>query len=246
VNELLQFRHVSKRYDSKTVVDAVSFSVRSGRITGLLGPNGSGKTTLVRMALGLASTDDGDVMLQGRPYMQHENPVHAVGVLLESAGLHPRMTARRHLRIAALRIGVGRARLEAVLAEVGLSAVADSRIKAFSLGMRQRLGLATALLGEPRLLVLDEPSNGLDPEGMRWLRGFLRSFADAGGAVLLTSHHLAEMTRVIDDVVILREGHVIVDRPLESVDGPDLEALYLDAMAHVPDDSTIGGHHASQ
>lgn len=239
---LLEFRDVTKPYGAKKAVDEVSFSVEPGRIAGLLGPNGSGKTTLVRILLGLAAQGSGSALVEGRPYRLHRKPGQTVGVLLETAGLHPGMTARRHLTIAALSIGVGMRRIDAVLEEVGLASAAEARIKTFSLGMRQRLGLATAILGEPKLLILDEPTNGLDPEATIWLREFLRAFADDGGAVLITSHQLAELSRVLDDVVILRAGHVVGRYALADLNGRDLESLYLEVVTAKGDVSIRGGH----
>ena len=206
---MLEFSHVTKHYDSRTVLDDVTFDVKAGWVTGLVGPNGSGKTTLARILLGLAAADSGSVRIDGLPYTALDRPGHTVGTLFESVGLHPNMTAYRHLRIQALAVDASEKRVADVLADVGLGAAATRKIRGFSLGMRQRLGLATALLGRPQILVLDEPANGLDPEGIRWLRNFLRSFADLGGTVLVTSHQLAELARFADDVVVMEHGRIV-------------------------------------
>ena len=226
----LDVRGLCKSFRGRLRVDDVSFSVRSGRVVGLLGPNGAGKTTTIRLLLGLAASDAGEALVLGRRYRDLEHPARAVGAVLDQGGLHPARTGRQHLRIAALRAGVGAERVDAVLAEVGMTAEADRRASGYSLGMRQRIAIAAALLGEPRLLVLDEPSNGLDPAGMHWLRSRLRAFADAGGAVLLSSHLLSDLQEIADDVVVVADGRVVADTTtadaLAQSEG-DLERFYL-------------------
>lgn len=232
---MLEFSHVTKHYDSRTVLDDVTFDVKAGWVTGLVGPNGSGKTTLARILLGLAAADSGSVRIDGLPYTALDRPGHTVGTLFESVGLHPNMTAYRHLRIQALAVDASEKRVADVLADVGLGAAATRKIRGFSLGMRQRLGLATALLGRPQILVLDEPANGLDPEGIRWLRNFLRSFADLGGTVLVTSHQLAELARFADDVVVISQGRVVDARPIAGLGGDELEDIYRKAVGSIAD-----------
>ena len=232
---MLEFSHVTKHYDSRTVLDDVTFDVKAGWVTGLVGPNGSGKTTLARILLGLAAADSGSVRIDGLPYTALDRPGHTVGTLFESVGLHPHMTAYRHLRIQALAVDASEKRVADVLADVGLGAAATRKIRGFSLGMRQRLGLATALLGRPQILVLDEPANGLDPEGIRWLRNFLRSFADLGGTVLVTSHQLAELARFADDVVVISQGRVVDARPIAGLGGDELEDIYRKAVGSIAD-----------
>ena len=223
-------RGLRKTYHSTTAVEEVSFSVARGRVLGLLGPNGAGKTTSMRMLLGLVSPDAGEALIEGRPYARLDDPARTVGAVLDAGGLHPGRTARQHLRIAAALAGIGDARVRPLLDETGLADAADRPMRTYSLGMRQRVALATALLGEPSVLVLDEPANGLDPAGTRWLRDLLHAFAQRGGAVLLSSHILAEVAQVAHDVVVIDHGRVVgggrVDE-LADAHGGDLESFYL-------------------
>jgi ABC-2 type transport system ATP-binding protein len=184
--------------------------VREGAITGFLGPNGSGKTTTLRALLGLVTPSSGSALVFGRPYRDLDHPARRVGAVLGTAS-HPGRTARDHLRVLAMPLRVGRRRVEEVLAAVGLDAAADRPTGGFSLGMRGRLALATALIGDPELLVLDEPNGGLDPEGIRWLRSFLRSWAAQGRTALLSSHVLAEVAQTVDNIVIISQGRVVLD-----------------------------------
>jgi ABC-2 type transport system ATP-binding protein len=222
--------NLSKRYGDQVVVDEVSFTLQPGSVTGFVGPNGAGKTTTLRLLLGLAEPSAGTALVFGRPYRELENPVRRVGAVLESADFDPGRSGRNHLRSLALAAGIGFERVEELLALVELSAAAGRPVRTYSLGMRRRLGLAGALLGDPELLVLDEPSNGLDPAGMHWLRGFLRAFADAGGTVLVSSHVLAEVAQTVDSVLILSDGRLVAERRIDEL--PDvasaLEALYLE------------------
>lgn len=225
---------LSKSFNGQPAVDDVTFEVPNGRVVGLLGPNGAGKTTTTRMILGLAAPDRGEAVIHGKPYRSLLRPARMVGAVLDSGGLHPGRTGRDHLRIAAAQIDIPPARIDAVIDEVGLRSAADRRVAGYSLGMRQRVALAAALLGEPSILVLDEPANGLDPAGMHWLRGLIRSFADAGGAVLLSSHVLSEVALVADDIVVIAEGRVAAAGELQSTiaaHGGDLESFYLDLTA---------------
>ncbi|KAA9135801.1 ABC transporter ATP-binding protein [Microbacterium caowuchunii] len=226
----IEVRALRKSFRGQVRVDDVSFSVGRGRVAGLLGPNGAGKTTTIRMLLGLAQPASGSALVLGRPYRELESPGSTVGAVLDSGGLHPARSGRMHLRIVAARAGIPASRIEEVLAEVGMTADADRRAGGYSLGMRQRIALAAALLGSPEILVLDEPANGLDPTGMHWLRQRLRSFADAGGTVLLSSHLLADVQDIADDIVMIVDGGVAaassLDEALAASNG-DLEGFYL-------------------
>ncbi|MDA2806307.1 ABC transporter ATP-binding protein [Nocardiopsis suaedae] len=210
-------RGLTKTYGGRRVVDGVSFTVGRGRITGFLGPNGAGKSTTLRMVFGLVRPDSGGAEVLGRPYRELRSPARRVGAALEEGAFVPGRTGRNHLRCAAGPAGCGPGRVDEVLEQVGLADAARRRVGGYSTGMRQRLALATALLGDPELLVLDEPANGLDPAGMLWLRRFLRGFAEAGGAVLLSSHLLGEMEQTVDDVVLLDRGRLVHEGPLEGL-----------------------------
>lgn len=226
----IEARGLRKCFRGQTRVDDVSFTVAPGRVVGLLGPNGAGKTTTIRMLLGLAAADAGAALVFGSPFRDLDDPSRAVGAVLDAGGLHPARTGRQHLQIVAARARLGTEAVRAALTDVGMTDDADRRTGTYSLGMRQRTAIAAALLAGPRLLVLDEPANGLDPAGTHWLRRRLRDFADAGGAVLLSSHLLADVQHVADDVVVLARGRVVADSPLDdalaAADG-DLERFYL-------------------
>jgi ABC-2 type transport system ATP-binding protein len=211
-------------------VDDLSFSLVSGTVTGFLGPNGAGKTTTLRLLLGLAEPSAGEALVYGRRYDQLDRPTRRVGAVLESNDFHPGRSGRDHLRVLAAAAGITVDRVEQVLDLVGLGSAGSRLVKTYSLGMRQRLGLAGALLGDPELLVLDEPANGLDPAGVQWLRSVLRSFADGGGAVLVSSHLLAEVAQSVDRVVIISGGRLVADAPLDQLAGrgQSLEDAYLE------------------
>jgi ABC-2 type transport system ATP-binding protein len=211
---MIEVEHLTKRFRRATAVDDLSFSVPRGRITGFLGPNGAGKTTTLRVLLGLALPTNGRASVAGKRYRELEAPLKTVGAVLEASNYHPARTGRNHLRVLATAAGIAKARVDQVLAEVELSDAARRRVGGYSLGMRQRLSVAAALLGEPELLVLDEPANGLDPEGIRWLRNFLRSFADGGGTVFVSSHVLAEVSQLADEVVIIHRGKLVAHQPV--------------------------------
>lgn len=202
-------RNLTKRFGDVLAVDDLSFDVVAGTVTGFLGPNGAGKTTTLRVLLGLVTATSGSATIAGRPYSELDAPFHHVGAVLEATSFHPGRRAQDHLRVLAVAAGLPERRASEVLEQVGLTAAAERRVKGFSLGMRQRLGLAAALLGDPRVLILDEPTNGLDPEGVHWLRQFLRTYADRGGTVLVSSHLLAEVAQTVDDVVIIAGGRLI-------------------------------------
>ena len=195
----------------------LSFSAKSGLVTGFLGPNGAGKSTTLRAVLGLVRQDAGTATVLGRPYKDLDLPIQRVGAVLEASAVHPGRSGRNHLRVLATAAGLPRSRVEEVLAIVELSGAAKRRAGGYSLGMRQRLGLAAALLGDPEVLVLDEPANGLDPQGIRWLRDFLRSLAAEGRTILISSHVLAEVAQTVDDVVIIAHGKLVVQAPMEEV-----------------------------
>jgi ABC-2 type transport system ATP-binding protein len=220
---------LSKQFGKVRAVDGLTFEVPPGQVTGFLGPNGAGKTTTLRMILGLARPTSGRALIGGLPYHELQAPRREVGAVLETTGFHPGRRGRDHLRVAAQIAGLPERRVDEVLDQVDLTGAAGRRVRGYSLGMRQRLGLAAALLGEPRLLILDEPGNGLDPAGMAWLRGMLRDFAAAGGAVLVSSHLLAEVAQTVDRVVILAGGRVRYNGPLDDLGAEDasLETAFL-------------------
>jgi ABC-2 type transport system ATP-binding protein len=204
----LEVHRLTKRFGAVTAVDDLTFAVRPGTVTGFLGPNGAGKTTTLRMLLGLVTPTSGTATIGGRRYAEIHDPLRQVGAVLEASSFHPGRSARDHLRVLCAAAGLPASRADDALRQVGLAEAAGRRVGGFSLGMRQRLGLASALLGEPGVLILDEPANGLDPEGIRWLRGFLRHLADGGRTVLVSSHVLAEVAQTVDDVVIIATGRL--------------------------------------
>jgi ABC-2 type transport system ATP-binding protein len=221
---------LTKRFGDLTAVSDLSFELDAGTVTGFLGPNGAGKTTTLRMLLGLARPTRGQALVFGRPFAELERPATRVGAVLEASDLHPGRTGRDHLRVLARAAGVPESHVDEVLALVDLQAAADRQADGYSLGMRQRLALAAALLGDPALLVLDEPANGLDPEGVRWLRDFLRTFAGRGGTVLISSHHLAEIAQTVDRVVIIDRGRLVAESALAELapDASSLEDVFLE------------------
>jgi len=208
---------LTKQYGRRTAVDDLTFEAADGRGTGFVGPNGAGKSTTMRMMVGLTRPDRGEVRYHGIPYRQLASPARIVGSVLDARCMHPGRTARDHLRAAAALSRIPVTRIEAVLAEVGLETVADQRAGGFSLGMRQRLALAGALLGEPRILLLDEPSNGLDPDGIRWLRTYLRHFANQGGTVFVSSHLIGELAMFADDLVVVGNGRLLAAEPVAAI-----------------------------
>jgi len=209
--------NLTKRFGRKTAADRLSFTVRAGTITGFLGPNGAGKTTTIRILLGLAASDAGSALILGQPYRRLAAAAATAGALLEDAGYHPGRSARSHLRAAAVAAGIPPRRVGEVLEQVGLASAARQRVGGYSSGMRRRLGLAAALLGQPGILILDEPANGLDPPGVRWLRDLLRGFAANGGTVLVSSHMLDEVARIADDIVLINNGRIVAAAPLQTL-----------------------------
>jgi ABC-2 type transport system ATP-binding protein len=206
---MIEVEGFTKRYGSTLAVDDLSFKVEPGAVTGFLGPNGAGKSTTMRAILGLVLPTAGRTAVLGAQYRELDRPTERVGALLETFDAHPGRSGRSHLRVLALAGGIPRSRVEEVLALVDMTGAGRRRVKGYSLGMRQRLGLAAALLGDPEVLVLDEPANGLDPQGIRWLRDFLRSLAAEGRTILVSSHVLAEVAQTVDDVVIIHRGKLI-------------------------------------
>jgi ABC-2 type transport system ATP-binding protein len=214
---VIEFDDVTKRFGDLVAVDRLTFTVERGNVVGFLGPNGAGKTTTLRRLLGLVAPSSGRATINGLVYRQLPNPMHVVGAVLESSAAYPGRTARNHLRVQAIVGDVSPARVDEVLELVGLSDAADRRVGTFSLGMRQRLGLATALLCDPDILILDEPANGLDPEGVHWLRRLLRGLADEGRTVLVSSHILSEVAQTVDSVVILDRGRLVAQSSLSEL-----------------------------
>lgn len=208
---MIDVQHLTKRYGDKTAVDDLTFSVRPGIVTGFLGPNGAGKSTTMRLILGLDAPTSGAVTVNGRRYAEHPAPLHEVGALLEARAVHPGRTAANHLRAMAATTGIDRRRVEEVIDLVGLREVADRRAGTFSLGMGQRLGIASALLGDPATVMLDEPVNGLDPDGVIWVRTLLRELAAEGRTVFLSSHLMSEMALTADHLIVVGRGRLLRD-----------------------------------
>jgi ABC-2 type transport system ATP-binding protein len=211
---------LSKRYGGVAAVEDLTFDVRAGAVTGFLGPNGAGKTTTLRILLGLARPSAGEAMIFGQPFTALADPVRTVGASLEISGFHPGRSGRNHLRSLAVLAGLPSSRVEDVLKLVELTSAADRRAGKYSMGMRQRLALAATLLGDPKLLVLDEPANGLDPQGIHWLRDFLRGMAAEGRTVLISSHVLSEVAQTVDDVIVIHHGRLVDEGPVDRLSGP--------------------------
>jgi ABC-2 type transport system ATP-binding protein len=228
-------RRLSKRYGDVAAVDGLTFMLERGTITGFLGPNGAGKTTTLRLLLGLAEPTAGEALVFGRRYGELDEPSRRIGALLESSDFDPGRSGRNHLRTLALATGIGYDRVEELLELIELERAADRRVRTYSLGMRQRLGLAAALLGDPELLVLDEPANGLDPAGVAWLRGFLHRFAADGRTVLISSHVLAEVAQTVQAALIINRGRLVGELELDQLQGGarSLETAYLELTGAV-------------
>jgi ABC-2 type transport system ATP-binding protein len=214
---MIEISSLSKRYGSTVAVDDLSFSVAPGSVLGFLGPNGAGKTTTLRMLLGLARPNSGSATIDGREYARLEDPTAMVGAVLDTSGFHPGRRGRNHLRVLARAAAISVGRVDEMLALVELESAGAKRVKGYSTGMKQRLNLAGALLGDPQVLVLDEPANGLDPQGIRWLRDFLRSLAAEGRTVLVSSHVLAEVAQTVDEVVVIHKGRLRAHSTLEEL-----------------------------
>lgn len=218
---MITIAHLSKSRGSRAVLSDVTFEARAGRVTAFLGPNGAGKSSTLRILLGLDRATSGSALFDGKRYQDIRYPLTVVGAMLDGSGAHRSRTAHQHLAWVAASNGIGRHRVREVLEQVGLSGAGGRRAGTFSLGMGQRLGIAAALLGKPPTLVLDEPVNGLDPEGIRWMRGLLRGHADAGGTVLLSSHLMAEVTEIADDVAIIASGRIVAAGSIAEVTHAD-------------------------
>lgn len=224
---MIEASHLTKKYRKKVAVDDISFNVETGKVTGFLGPNGAGKSTTMRLMLGLDS-GGGSTTFDGKKLHAYAQPSQMVGILLEAKAFHPTRTARQHLRILADAGGVPQSRVNEVLDIVGLTDVAKKKPGKFSLGMSQRLGIAAAILGQPKYLMLDEPANGLDPEGIAWLRDFLKSYADAGNAVFVSSHLLSEMSQMADNIVVIGKGKLIASTTIgEIVSGSGHSGVFV-------------------
>jgi len=214
---MIEARALTKRYGNKTAVDQVDFTVVPGKVTGFLGPNGAGKSTTMRMIVGLDRPTSGHVTVNGKPYRQHRSPLREVGALLDAKAVHTGRSAYHHLLAQAATHGIGKARVREVIELTGLQSVARKRVGGFSLGMGQRLGIAAALLGDPATLILDEPVNGLDPEGVQWVRTLVRGLAAEGRTVLLSSHLMSEMAVTADHIIVLGRGRVLADAPVSEI-----------------------------
>ena len=235
---MIELLHVTKRYGSTLAVDDLSFTVQPGVVTGFLGPNGAGKSTTMRLILGLDAPSAGKIRIDGRAYRELAGPLHEVGALLEARAVHGGRSARDHLLAMAQTHGIDRARVEEVLGLVGLTGAARTRVGTFSLGMCQRLGIAAALLGDPGIVILDEPTNGLDPEGIIWIRGLLRDLAAEGRTVLLSSHLMSEMALTADHLIIVGRGRLIAETTVEDV--VRQASAGAGVRVHTPDAETLG------
>jgi ABC-2 type transport system ATP-binding protein len=234
---------LTKQYGKRVAVQDMTFEVAPGRVTGFVGPNGAGKSTTMRMMVGLTRPDSGEVSYHGIPYTDLQNPARIVGSVLDARSMHPGRTARNHLRATAALSGVPARRAQEVLAEVGLETAADQRAGSFSLGMRQRLALAGALLGDPQILLLDEPSNGLDPDGIRWLRTYLRNFADQGGTVFVSSHLIGELSMFADDLVVVGAGRLLAAESVDAITARSATSVVVETPQPAELAAVLAGHH---
>lgn len=237
---MIHIEHLNKRYGSHAAVVDVSLTAKAGAVTAFLGPNGAGKSTTLRMLLGLDTPDSGTALINGHPYRSLRAPMWTVGAQFDGSGAHKGRTANAHLTWVAQSNGIPRSRIPAVLDLVGLTGAARKRVGSYSLGMGQRLGIATALLGDPGIVILDEPTNGLDPDGIRWMRGLLRDLADEGRTVLVSSHLMNEVQHIADQIVVINSGRIIRagDTSELVADYDDLESAYFDWTG-----STVAGRH---
>ena len=229
---MIQVEALTKRYGATTAVDGLTFTARPGTVTGFLGPNGAGKSTTMRVAVGLERPTSGTATVDGRRYADLPAPLHAVGCMLDARSVHPGRTAFRHLRALARTHGIGRARVDEVIGMTGLESVAGRRAGTFSLGMGQRLGIAGALLGDPGTLILDEPVNGLDPEGVKWVRNLTRHLAAEGRTVFLSSHLMSEMAQTADQLLVIGRGEIITAGPVQDVIDAATGAVVKDIAGH--------------
>lgn len=230
VKNMIEVSHLRKQYNTLVAIEDISFTVEKGSITGFVGPNGAGKSTTLRCIVGLVKPTSGSVTIMGQDYYDIGNPSSVIGVALDAAKLHPGRSGYSTLKIASDIIGCPKIRIQEVLKECGLTMKeAKRKIKSYSLGMRQRLAIAQALLSNPSILILDEPMNGLDPKGIRWMREFLKNFAEKGGTVLISSHLLYEMEKIADHIVLINQGRIIIDKSTTelNVEGDDLENIFM-------------------
>jgi ABC-2 type transport system ATP-binding protein len=228
MTEVIAFQNLVKTYGKQQAVANLTASIAQGRITGFLGPNGAGKSTSLRCLVGLAAPTSGSATIYGKRYRELENPLERVGTVLDSRGFHSSLTGEQNLKVMAAAAGIGNERVAEVLHLVELDDATQKRVKGYSLGMKQRLSLAGAILGDPEVLILDEPANGLDPAGIHWLRGFLRSLASSGRTILVSSHQLAEMQNTVDDVLIINRGELIAAGEIKEIVGSGtLEEAFL-------------------
>ncbi len=234
---MIRVTNLTKRYGARTAVDDLSFDVAAGRVTGFVGPNGAGKSTTMRAMVGLTRPDAGEVRYDGHRYIDLATPASVVGSVLDARSVHPGRNARDHLRATAALSGLPTELVGEALAAVGLTSVARRRAGGFSLGMRQRLALATALLGRPRVLLLDEPANGLDPDGIRWLRAHLRDFADRGGTVFVSSHLIGELAMFVDDLVVIGGGRLLGAGPLDTFTAAGDTVVHAETSDAQPSDA---------
>jgi ABC-2 type transport system ATP-binding protein len=225
---MITVTNLTKKYGDRLAVDDLTFDVAAGRVTGFVGPNGAGKSTTMRMMVGLTPPDCGDVRYSGIHYRDLRHPARTVGAVLDARSMHPGRTAQNHLRAAAALSGIPAGRIDHVLGEVGLRPAADKRAGTFSLGMRQRLALASALLGDPQVLLLDEPSNGLDPDGIRWLREYLSDFAARGGTVFVSSHLISELSMFAQDLVVVGAGRLLAAESVAAITARDDVAVLVE------------------
>jgi ABC-2 type transport system ATP-binding protein len=251
---VIEVAELRKRYGSATAVNGLSFRIADGRITGFLGPNGAGKTTTLRILLGLVRPTSGRATIDRRTYRELDDPIRCVGAVLEASNYHPKRSGRNHLRVLCTAAGLPSVRADEVLEFVGMANAGGRAVGGYSLGMRQRLSVAGALLGDPDLLVLDEPANGLDPEGIRWLRDFLRSFAAGGKTVFVSSHVLAEVEQIADDVVIIHRGELVAQERVAELRARTVGATRVrspeagrlrDALAVAGVEATVDGERLS-
>ncbi len=242
---MITVTELTKRYGNRTAVDDLTFTVADGRVTGFVGPNGAGKSTTMRMMIGLTRPDHGEVRYDGVRYTDLRHPVRLVGTVLDPRCMHPGHTARNHLRAMAALSDISVARVDEVLTEVGLDSAADQRTGGFSLGMRQRLALAGALLGDPRILLLDEPSNGLDPDGIRWLRNHLTGFAGRGGSVFVSSHLIGELSMFADDLVVVGGGKLLAAETVAAITAGQTATVVVETPAPADLARALAGPHVT-
>jgi ABC-2 type transport system ATP-binding protein len=242
---MIKIEHLTKRYQDTVAIDDLDFEVHPGVVTGFLGPNGSGKTTTMRVILGLDHPTKGRALITGKRYEELRDPMHEVGALLDAKAIHPGRTARNHLRALAASNRIPYSRVDEVLEFTGISSVADKKVGSFSLGMSQRLGIAGALLGDPGILLFDEPVNGLDPEGIRWIRDFFRSLANEGRTVFVSSHLMSEMALTADQIIVIGRGKLITLGSVDALTASAKGSVFVRASDHAKLKSVLAAHHGA-